>query len=46
MEELAATLFTILEKLPRQARPREETALLMMACLKAVVAELSRTGLE
>jgi len=46
MQYLAGTLFAVIEKLRRKERPHEESVLLMLACTKAVVAELSRADLE
>ena len=42
MQDLAGTLFTGIEKLPRQDRPSSEELLVILAFLKSLVAEFSR----
>jgi hypothetical protein len=42
MEDLAGTFFTVFDKLSGKQRPRQEAVLLILACIKAIVAELSR----
>jgi hypothetical protein len=46
MRDLVAVLFTGIDKLRRKDRPRDEALPLILACAKALVAELSRAGLE
>jgi hypothetical protein len=46
MQDLAGALFAVIDRLRRKERPRDEAVLLILACTKAVVAELFRARAE
>ncbi|CAN5758168.1 hypothetical protein BH20VER1_BH20VER1_04070 [soil metagenome] len=42
MQDLTTVLLTFVEQAPRKERPRDEAILIILACTKALVAELAR----